>query len=310
MFKDYLHLHLIIFLWGFTALVGKWTSLSAMELVWYRTLLAVFALFFLLRYRKVPVSLPKARQKILFSGGLVALHWVCFFAAVQYSTVSICLIGLASTAFWTALLQPLFFRQAWQKAELVVGSLVIVGMAAVAQFEPKYWLGLALSLVSALCASSFTMLNARFIRSGEHPLRITYYQMFGALGFVSVFLTARFALGFSVQLKLENYLIDGLCLIFLAWICTVYAYAAAVELMKRISPFVINLSVNMEPVYGIAAAALLLSEYQDLTLAFYFSTLWVMLCVLIYPIWQAWQGRKQAQKNEPKAVQESETLTV
>jgi drug/metabolite transporter (DMT)-like permease len=298
MFRDYLHLHFIIFLWGFTALVGKWTSLGAMELVWHRTLIAIIGLLVLLRYRKIAGSKQaKHRWWLLATGGLVAAHWTFFFAAVQYSTVSICLVGLASTAFWTSILQPLFSRQPWRWYEMMFGGVILLGMFAVSQFESKYFLGLVMAMCSALCASSFTIINSYFTNK-EHPLNITYYEMLGAFALVSLAMPIMSQLsGQELQLlpKAEYWFTDLLCLLFLALVCTVYAYAAAVELMKRISPFAINLSVNLEPVYGIAAAALLLKEYEQLTLEFYGSTALILICVLLYPAFVKRLEKKQQQ---------------
>jgi drug/metabolite transporter (DMT)-like permease len=297
MYKDYFKLHFIILLWGFTAITGKWISIDASALVWYRTLLAAFGVGILLYFRSVSIVIDKiAIVKMLATGGLVATHWFCFFEAARISTVSICLIGLATTAFWTSLLEPLIVRRAWKTYELLLGLIMVAAMALISHFEAKYFAGLLLGVVSALCASLFTIINGQLTQKHNH-FAITFYEMVGAWLATTIFVALLYFRGDNIQaLPMGDpntslaaaYLQDGLNLFFLAIVCTVYAYSASVELMRRIPPFAVNLSVNLEPVYGIALAALFFSEWKEMTIEFYFAGLVILLCVFAYPFIQRW----------------------
>lgn len=295
MWKDYIKLHFIIILWGFTAITGKWVSLDATALVWYRTLLAAFGVAGLLLLRGVSFQVGKsALIKMLLTGGLVASHWFCFFEAARVSTVSVCLIGLASTAFWTSLLEPLIVGRPWKAYELILGAIMVGAMAAISGFQPQYIWGLILGVMSAICASLFTIINGQFTQE-QHHFAITFYEMVGAFLAINLFLGFLLLRGDDIvflpvaaegQTLATAYLYDGLNLFFLAIICTVYAYSTSVELMRRIPAFAVNLSVNLEPVYGIALAAVIFSEWKEMSREFYFASLVILVCVFAYPFVQ------------------------
>lgn len=298
MWRDYLKLHIIIFLWGFTAIVGVWISLSPMIVVLYRTLIAIAGMGVLLYWHQE--ALPRNRKAItlmLLTGGLVALHWWLFFASARVSTVSICLVGLASAAFWTSLLAPFFDRKSrWRWYEMLLGAVVVGAMYAISHFETNYWyiVGLLMGVASALCASLFTIINGQFTKHYHH-FSITFYEMVGAM-ITSALLVLVSAVGWGMPVDfLPNsdwggwvYATDILNLLFLGGVCTVYAYSTSVELMRRIPPFAVNLSVNLEPVYGIVLAAILFSEWREMTAMFYLSAAIILSCVFVYPFIKKW----------------------
>lgn len=296
MLRDYLQLHFIVFLWGFTAISGLWLSLTPLPVVLYRTLLAALGMWWLLRSRGI--ALPRERSavmRMLLTGGLVAAHWFLFFASARVANASVCLVGLASAAFWTSLLEPLIARRAWRWYELLLGSVVVGAMYAISQFEtePRYVIGLLMGVGSALGASLFTIINGQFTQK-HHHFAITFYEMCGAFVFSLLLYYPLQVFWYQPQHFLPDaagspwgawaYLFDGINLLFLAGVCTVYAYSASVELMRRIPPFAVNLSVNLEPVYGMVLAGLLFGEWEEMTAGFYWSAAVILACVLAYPL--------------------------
>lgn len=299
MWKDYFKLHVIIFLWGFTAIVGAWLTLSPLVVVVYRTLLAVVGMLVVMRWHRLPFAIDtNLLAKLLGVGAIVALHWFLFFASARASTVSICLVGLASAAFWTSILDPLLSRRAAKWYELALGGVVVAGMAMLAHFESKYWLGLLMGVASALCASLFTIINGQLTKQ-HHHLVISFYEMVGALA-TSMLLAAGAAWGYGLDMvwlpdtsvSAWAWWTDAANLIFLGWVCTVYAYATSVELMRRIPPFVVNLSVNLEPVYGIVFAAFLFDEWSSMSSEFYISTVVILASVFAHPYLERWNNKQ------------------
>lgn len=287
MLRDYVQLHFIILLWGFTAITGKWMTIDALPLVVYRTLIAAAGVGLLMRWRGLSLRVEGSDLwKMLLTGVLVATHWFLFFQAARIATVSICLIGLASTAFWTSLLEPLLLRRPFRWYEILLGLIMVGAMYAISHFESKYYWGLLLGVGSALNASLFTIINSRFTQRQNH-FAITFYEMCGAFVAITAATLATYTLtgeGQFLPATPDAWLTDGANLIFLALVCTVYAYSTSVEIMRRIPPFAVNLSVNLEPVYGILLAALFFGEWREMTGGFYVSAAVILLSVLAYPV--------------------------
>jgi drug/metabolite transporter (DMT)-like permease len=282
--KDYLLLHFIVLIWGFTAILGLFISIPAVEIVFFRTLLAFLALGVLLYFRKRNFRIGLAEIiKITATGILIAAHWILFFASARVSTASVCLAGMATCALWTSLLEPLMTGRKIKIFEVVLGFSVIIGLYVIFHFEFNHALGLFMAVASALLSSIFTIINGKF--SVKHnPYMITFYEMIGAcLGTVAFFPIYKFYFA-EEGLQLNPTAIDWFYLLVLAVICTVYAYSISVELMKRMSAFTINLTVNLEPVYGIVLAFMFFGENEKMTPGFYMGTLIILLSVLSYPV--------------------------
>lgn len=256
--KDYLMLHLIVLIWGFTAILGLLISLPALELVFYRTLIASIGVWALLWFWKKPIQIPIGQVwKVVGTGCLIALHWILFFWSAKVSTASVCLAGMATTSLWTAFVEPFFNRTKIKWYEVGLGLLVISGLLVIFKFESGYWLGLAMALASAFLAACFSVINGRLTQR-HSPYQITFYEMAGACVFSLLFLPIYSLLlneGAPIQWAWEG--MDWFWLFLLGGVCTVYAFSVSVDLMKRLSVFSINLTVNLEPVYGIVLAVLI-----------------------------------------------------
>lgn len=283
-FKDYLQLHFLIFLWGFTAIIGLLISIPAVEMVFYRTIIAAIALWIIIYYKKESLAIGNAKIKaLLLTGFLVSIHWITFFLSARISTASVCLAGFATSTFWTSLLEPLINKRRISFFEVMLGIFVVLGIVVIFRFEVNHALGLAIGIFSALTQATFAILNGNFTKNTA-PLIITFYEMLGAVIFTALFLPFYAYFFAEGKLELIPTLSDVLYIGLLAIVCTVYAYTKAIELMKRISAFVLNLSLNLEPVYGIIAAFLVFPQKEKMSAGFYLGALIIISCVLSYPI--------------------------
>jgi drug/metabolite transporter (DMT)-like permease len=291
--KDYLMLHLIVLIWGFTAILGLLISLPAIELVFYRTLIASVGVAAIFLIKKKSLLLPFDQMiKVVAVGFVIALHWILFFWSARVSTASVCLAGMATTSLWTAFVEPIFNRTKIKWYEVGLGLMVISGLLVIFSFETGYWLGISMALGSAFLAAVFSVLNSRLAHR-HSPYQITFYEMAGACLFTVLFMPVYtyFLTDQGLQLSWQGY--DWFWLLILGGICTVYAFSVSVELMKRLSVFSINLTINLEPVYGIVLAVLIFGESEKMTPQFYIGTGIILVSVLAYPVFNYWNKRRK-----------------
>jgi len=295
--KDYLHLHFIVVVWGFTAILGLLVSIPAVEMVFYRTLIAFLVLGILLNFRGVSFHIGSVDLiKIILTGILMGAHWIFFFASARVSTASVSLVGFATLAFWTSLLEPWIIKRKIRWFEVSLGLLVLVGLYIIFSFDFAYSWGLVLAIISAVLASLFTVINSTFIKK-HHPLLIMFYEMIGAcLGIVIFFPIYLNYFSQYATLQLHLLPLDWFYIGILSLICTVYAYTASIYLMKKISPFAINLTVNLEPVYGIILAVMIFGEKEKMTAVFYLGTVFILASVFIYPVLTRYMAGKNLKR--------------
>jgi drug/metabolite transporter (DMT)-like permease len=293
-FKDYLQLHFIVLLWGFTAILGVLISIPAVEIVFFRTLMACAALAILLYLRKRNFALGALPVlKMLLTGLLIAGHWILFFAAARVATVSVCLAGIATATLWTSLLEPMATRRRIRSYELALGLLIMLGLYLIFRFEFNHALGLSMAVASAFLASCFTVINGEFTKK-HNGYMVTFYEMLGACLAIAIFFPVyKITLAPGNTLSLAPQVLDWLWIGILALVCTVYAYSASVELQKKLSAFTVNLSVNMEPVYGIVLAVLIFKDAEKMSSGFYAGTAVILAAVLVYPVIVKWDKRRQ-----------------
>lgn len=298
-FKDYLLLHFIVLIWGVTSILGLLISLPSLELVFYRTLLAAIGVAALMGIRKESLRVaPMDLLKIIGVGVLISLHWIFFFWSAKVSTASVCLAGMATTSLWTSFLDPLINKKRIKPFEVALGLLVISGLLVIFQFENGYWLGLFMALAAAFLSALFSILNGR-LTFRYSPYQITFYEMAAASMVALLFLPLySYIDGTAIQWTWKG--LDWFWILILAGICTVYAFSVSVELMKRLSVFSINLTINLEPVYGILLAVLIFGEKEKMTQQFYLGTGIIFISVLIYPVLNYWQ-KKRKEALIPKA---------
>jgi drug/metabolite transporter (DMT)-like permease len=262
-------LHIIIFVWGFTAILGKWIDADAFILVWYRVIIAFgsLLLFMLLLRRQLVIRDTRLTLKIFGVGVLVALHWLTFYISIKESTASLAIICLATATLHVAWLEPLVMRRKFQVSELVIGLIIIGGILLITgKTEGDNNIrGIIYGLISAFMAASFSVANAQLVKQVNSG-RITLYEMLSATIVMSLFLLFSGDYSFS---SLEISLNDWLLLLFLGIVCTSVAFLLTVDITKHLGAFTVTLSINMEPIYTLGLAALLLGEHQLLSVWFY-----------------------------------------
>jgi drug/metabolite transporter (DMT)-like permease len=292
--KDYVHLNFIVIIWGFTATLGLLISIPAVEIVFYRTLIASIAIAVMIQ---VTGHHSKASSgqiiKMLLTGGIIGVHWVLFFASARIANASISLIGLATVALWTSILEPLANRRKIKLFEVLLGLIIIGGLYIIYNVNLSYKLGLTMAVFSGMAAATFSVINGKFAHR-HHHFTITLYEMMGACLSIFLFIpiyTQYFSDTGAFEWRLS--LNDFLYLLVLSLVCTVYAFSASVELLKRISVFASNLFIHMEPIYGIILAVLIFKESEQMNAQFYIGTTVIVLAVLSYPMVKFYQKRRK-----------------
>ncbi|MBN2485579.1 MAG: DMT family transporter [Bacteroidales bacterium] len=286
---SHLKLHIIVFIYGFTAIFGKLISLDAVHLVWHRVLIATVALGVFIGFKKLKFALSqKDRLKIASVGLVVALHWISFFGAIKLANVSVALGCLASGTLFTGILEPFFFNKKHSKAELFIGLIIIAGIYLIFRFETHYWQGIAVALISAFLAGLFAVLNKKLVVL--YPARIIgFYEMLGAFTGISIYL---FISGtFKIKYLLPGFS-DSVYLLLLGTVCTAFAFVVQVDVMKKLTAYVVSLAINLEPVYGIVLAYLLFGEGELMSGGFYLGTIIILLSVFGYPVFNHVKNRK------------------
>ena len=280
--KAYIQLHIAVLLFGFTAILGDLISLSALVLVWWRVLITTISLFFLIKFGKTLKTLPKSLiLKYMGIGVLVAIHWITFFGAVKYSNASICLVAMATASFFTSFLEPLILKKPFKPYEMVLGLMIIPGMLLVVNnIEVSMQLGIWVGMLSAFLAALFAVLNKKLIDNTD-AMTITFLELGSACLFISVILPFYFQTeNASNFLPTQS---DWFYLLILALLCTTLAYVLSLNALKHISAFASNLTINLEPVYGIILAVFLLNENEELNAGFYIGSALIIFAVMIYP---------------------------
>ena len=292
-------MHFIIVLWGFTAILGLLIKIPAMELVFFRTMLASIGLMTVILIGKLSLRVSLIDlAKLSGTGILIAGHWILFFGSARISTVSVCLAGMATTSFWTSLMEPVLKKKPIELLEVFFGLLIIAGLYLIYHFEFNYVLGLTLSLGSAFLGALFTVVNSK-ITHHHNEFVISFYEMAAACITAGIFLFLYFYLiGSPEKINLNPSVWDWFYLVLLAFVCTVYPFSIAIELMKRISAFMMNLSVNLEPVYGIILAVIIFGDKEKMNTGFYLGTLVILASVITYPVIRNQLNRRKMMKLE------------
>jgi drug/metabolite transporter (DMT)-like permease len=280
---DYLKLHFIVFLWGFTAILGLLITIPSVEMVLFRTLLATIGMGAVIVWTRGSFLVSRADAvKLILIGFIVSFHWITFFGSARVSNASVSLVGFATNSLWAALLEPWMNRNRVKKFELFLGLVVIAGLYVIFSFDFEYKLGLALGIAAGFLAALFSVLNAKMVRRID-AYTITFYEMGGAFLATVLFLPVYQYTLAEGKINLSPTGLDWIYMAVLAWVCTVYAFSMAVKLMKRLTVFFIQLTLNLEPVYGIIMALIVFGDRERMGLNFYLGTLIILGAVISYP---------------------------
>lgn len=277
-FKNHLHLHLIVFIWGFTAILGELITLDALPLVWTRILIAVGFVFLFIKLSKRSLVLNIKTITLFFiCGFVIAIHWLTFFHAIKISNISITLACISTGAFFTSLLEPIFYKRKIIWYEVFLGIMVVVGLLIIFSFETQYIEGILTALLSAALSATFSIINGKFANKYD-SLIISFYELLGGLFVLTVFL---FLLGdFNAQVfNFQGF--DWLWLLILGSVCTAYPFIATIDIMKYLSPYTVMLTINLEPIYGTILAVILFTENEKMTPAFYIGAIIILSTVIL-----------------------------
>lgn len=276
--KSYFHLHFIVFVWGFTAVLGKLITLDALPLVWYRMLIAVAIIFLYIKIKNIGLDLSKRLLfGFLFSGLVIALHWFTFFQAIKVSNISVTLACMSTGALFASILEPIFYGKKIVLYEVFFGLLMVLGLGIIFNVEGNYVEGIIVALISAFLSALFSVINGKFAKYNNAAV-ITFYELLGGVGFFSIYLlfsgsfTADF---FQVSMK------DLMWLFVLGSVCTAYAFLASVKVMKYLTPYTVMLTINLEPIYGIILGILVFSESEKMSQEFYLGASIILATVIL-----------------------------
>jgi drug/metabolite transporter (DMT)-like permease len=280
--KAFFQLHIAVFLAGFTGILGKLIDMNEGLLVWYRLFISSVTMWILF-------SLTKKLQKVAFRdviklagiGFLAAIHWVTFYGSIKYANVSVALVCFSSVGFFTALVEPLILGVRIKWIEVFLGLLVIAGIYIIFHFDPRYKTGIILGVVAAILLA-FVMIFIRQFVQRMNPETLLTYQLTGGLIALSALMP------FYMQMFPTSYIFpnlkDWMWLLVLAWFCSVWAFQLSVNSLKRLSAFTVNLTFNLEPVYGIFLAFIIYKENQFLSKWFYIGFALIASALIIHII--------------------------
>lgn len=276
--KSILHFHFIVFIFGFTSILGVLIEKEAIALVWYRMLIAsVFLTLFIFFFNKKKFEFSyNLLYKLVAAGFLIAAHWVSFFYAIKMVGVSPTLAMLSSGALMTAILEPIFYQRKILFYEVLFGGITMIGMFVIFKTSPDDWLGMLVALIATVLGVFFTLINGLLIKENSSVI-ITLGEMITGVGFISLFLL--FGGGFDVSFFTIT-TSDFLFLMLLGTVCTAYAITFSIEVMKQLNPFTIMLIINMEPIYGILLALLIFGESELMSSGFYIGLLIILFAIV------------------------------
>ncbi len=272
-------LHIAVFLAGFTGVLGALIQMNEGLLVWYRIALTVVTLFILLSFRGKLQRIPAADVwKLLGIGALIALHWVGFYGSIKMANVSIGLVCFASVGLFTAVLEPLLTKKAFSWPELLLGFISLAGIYLIFHFDTRYRTGIIVGIVSALLAALFSVLNKKNVNIAP-PQTMMLYELSGGLLILTLFMPLY--LHYFPVTTIFPSLADWGWLLILSWLCTVYMMDLMLQSLQKTSAFTQNLTLNLEPVYGIILAFVLFKENEKLNNSFYAGVGCIALSVLL-----------------------------
>ncbi len=288
--KHYFHLHFLVFIAGFTAILGKLITIGALALVWYRMAIAGILMYLFVIAIQLDIKITKKTfWKFSVAGVIIALHWITFFESIKQSNVSIALAMFSSGAFFASFIEPIFFKRRILVYEILFGLIVIAGVLLITSSEMNYIYGIILGLLSALFSTLFAVINGRFIERHNATV-ISFYEFVSGVLFLTVFISFS-----DIEFNAEFFMLsskDWIYIFILASVCTAYAFIGSVDVMRYISPFTVILSYNLEPIYGIALALLIFPDTEQMSPQFYIGAVLIIVTVLLDAILKNYKRTK------------------
>ena len=277
--KSLISYHFIVFIFGFSSVLGALCSLDSIPLVIYRMLLASIglALYFLIFHRSYFNLDRSLWLKVFYGGVIIGIHWVTFFHAIKVAGVSLTLSMMATGAFITAMIEPIINKRKVLGYELVFGGLIALGVGLIFQAEFEQLYGISIALISAFLSAVFTILNTKMVKQAR-PITLSFYELLvGALvGILFVILSGQYE---YEAFQLHQW--DLLWILLIAWVCTSFAFNLSIKVMQHLSPFTVMLIINLEPVYGILLSLAVWGEEELMSIRFYIGFIIVLGAILL-----------------------------
>ena len=278
-FKHFIHLHFLVFIAGFTAILGELINNTSEVIVWHRMFIGsiLLGLYMLFSKRSFKIDLNFC-LKSSFLGLIIALHWVTFFEAIEQSNISVTLAMFSTAAFFTSFIEPILFKRKLIFYEVVLGILVVFGVYLIFNSEIQYFKGIILGLLSALFASVFSVLNGLMIKTNS-AVSISFYEFIFGMVFITIFLIFNNELP-SIMIY-DIFSLNYFYIFILGSVCTAYAFMASVYLLKFISPYSVVLTYNLEPIYGIIMALVFFGNNEKMSFSFYIGLFLILFSVIL-----------------------------
>jgi drug/metabolite transporter (DMT)-like permease len=265
--KAFIQLHIAVFLAGFTGILGRLITLNEGMIVWYRLFFTAVTMWLLFGWLKKIKKIPfNDVLKISAVGFIAAMHWVTFYGSIKYANVSVALVCFSSISFFTALFEPLILKKKINLVELLLGFITLTGIYIIFHFDTQFKTGIIIGIISAILASLFPIYNREFLKRINVETMLTWQQTGGFL--VLSILLPFYLQKFPTESFIPNWENIGWLLV-LAWFCSVIAFQLSANALKRLSAFTVNLTYNLEPVYGILLAFAVYNENKYLGKGFY-----------------------------------------
>ncbi len=266
-YKSLIHLHFLIFLWGFTSIFGVLITLDPILIVWFRLLIAAILIFvFLFLIYKDSLRLSNSSFFNFFIGGLlISIHWYLFFYSIKISSISLTLSILSTASLMTSFLEPIFYKRPFRIHELVFGLIAVVGLVLIFGIQYENYFAILISLICTLLSVLFSILNGYLIKN-HSSFQISFYEiLFGLIitSFIILLSDIQFPLLISIKFS------DWIYIFILGSLCTAYAFVASTYILKFISPYTMMMSLNLEPIYGIIFSLIIFGEKEYMSIQFY-----------------------------------------
>ena len=278
--KDLIHFHFLVFLWGFTSILGALIELNSIQIVWHRMFIASFlvGLYIITSKRKMFFIKRKYFTQLLIAGLLISSHWVAFFYAIKISGVSLTLSIMASGAFLTSLIEPLVFKRKFSIKELAFGSITLLGLIIIFRAEFDQLLGMSIAFLATVLSVIFTIINSKLVKDKLSPTSITFYELF--VGWFLISLYMLFDINQIKTLFIFNQN-DLILLLILGSVCTAYAHVGSVKVMRNLSPFSFMIIINLEPVYAVILSLIFFGKNELMSFDFYIGFSLILIAIFL-----------------------------
>jgi drug/metabolite transporter (DMT)-like permease len=279
-------LHLVVFIWGFTGILGKLIQQETLHLVYTRTVIGMLGLALAAWWMRHTIS-PRTPdlKHYLLTGVIITGHWITFYGAIKISTASLAAACLSTSTVFTALMEPFWFKRKIRIYEVVLGIVVVAALFLIFGLETEHRLGIAVATLSALLSAWFNVINAKLVQR-DNAIRIGFYEMSAVVLVIGGWLAFK---GDLPPPLWELPTSDIIYQLLLGFVCTSFAFVAGIAVMRQLSPFTVMLTVNLEPVYTILIALLIWGAEEKMTTGSYLGIALILASLVV----NGWLQRKR-----------------